>query len=53
VAGHPTAHRAQSRRRRWQTARLDYLFDSGTPSVGIGDGGNEIGMGNLAEIIPT
>ncbi len=27
------------------TARLDYLFDSDIPSVGIGDGGNEIGMG--------
>ncbi|PKB70692.1 MAG: hypothetical protein BZY87_09195 [SAR202 cluster bacterium Io17-Chloro-G6] len=35
-----------------QTARLDYLFDSDIPSVGIGDGGNEIGMGNLAEVIP-
>ncbi len=35
------------------TARLDYLFDSEVPSVGIGDGGNEIGMGNLAEVIPT
>jgi hypothetical protein len=35
------------------TARLDYLFDSDIPSVGIGDGGNEIGMGNLAEVIPT
>lgn len=34
------------------TARLDYFFESGIPSVGIGDGGNEIGMGNLAEIIP-
>ena len=34
------------------TARLDYLFDSEIPSVGIGDGGNEIGMGNLAEVIP-
>ena len=31
-----------------QTARLDYLFESDIPSVGIGDGGNEIGMGNLA-----
>ena len=30
-------------------ARIDYLFDSGVPTVGIGDGGNEIGMGNLAE----
>ena len=36
-----------------QTARLDYLFESNIPSVGIGDGGNEIGMGNLAQIIPT
>ncbi|MDA0733008.1 MAG: hypothetical protein BZY73_06570 [SAR202 cluster bacterium Casp-Chloro-G3] len=35
------------------TARLDYLFESGIPSLGIGDGGNEIGMGNLAAIIPT
>ncbi len=34
------------------TARLDYLFEAGIPSVGIGDGGNEIGMGNLAEFIP-
>ncbi len=34
------------------TARLDYLFEHGIPSVGIGDGGNEIGMGNLAEVIP-
>ncbi len=34
------------------TARLDYLFERGIPSVGIGDGGNEIGMGNLAEVIP-
>ena len=35
------------------TARMDYLFEAGVPSVGIGDGGNEIGMGNLAEVIPT
>ena len=34
------------------TARLDYLFELGVPSVAIGDGGNEIGMGNLAEHIP-
>ncbi len=34
------------------TARLDYLFEHGLPSVGIGDGGNEIGMGNVAEHIP-
>ena len=36
-----------------QTARVDYLFDSGIPSVGIGDGGNEIGMGNLIDVIPS
>lgn len=30
-----------------QTARIDRLFDGGVPSVGIGDGGNEIGMGLL------
>ncbi len=30
-------------------ARVDHLFHSDTPSVGIGDGGNEIGMGNLAD----
>ena len=35
------------------TARLDFLFEMGIPSVGIGDGGNEIGMGNLAEQIPA
>ena len=35
------------------TARVDYLFEAGIPSVAIGDGGNEIGMGNLAEVIPT
>jgi hypothetical protein len=34
-----------------QTARIDFLFDHGIPSVGIGDGGNEIGMGNLAEAV--
>ena len=34
------------------TARLDYLFEAGIPSVGIGAGGNEIGMGTLVEFIP-
>ena len=34
-----------------QTARVDRLFRLGLPSVGIGDGGNEIGMGNLAEVV--
>ena len=36
-----------------QTARVDYLFDGNVPSVGIGDGGNEIGMGNLIDVIPA
>jgi hypothetical protein len=34
-----------------QTARIDRLFELGIPSIGIGDGGNEIGMGNLAEVV--
>ena len=34
------------------TAKIDCLFDYGFPSIGIGDGGNEIGMGNLIEYIP-
>ena len=33
-------------------ARIDYLFADHPASVGIGDGGNEIGMGNLAAEIP-
>jgi hypothetical protein len=32
-------------------AKIDHLFDQHPYSLGIGDGGNEIGMGNLAEII--
>ena len=36
-----------------QTARTDHLFLQHSRTVGIGDGGNEIGMGNLAEFIPT
>ena len=35
------------------TARLDTLFHNDLPSIGIGDGGNEIGMGNLAAVIPN
>jgi hypothetical protein len=35
------------------TAKLDHLFTGHPASVGIGDGGNEIGMGNLLEYIPT
>ena len=34
-----------------QTARIDGLFGRGLPSIGIGDGGNEIGMGNLAAAV--
>ena len=34
-----------------QTARADRLFGLGLPSIGIGDGGNEIGMGNLADVV--
>ncbi|CAI8024583.1 D-glutamate cyclase, mitochondrial [Geodia barretti] len=34
-----------------QTARVDRLFGLGLPSIGIGDGGNEIGMGNLADVV--
>jgi hypothetical protein len=33
-------------------AKIDYLFRNHEASVGIGDGGNEIGMGNLAAAIP-
>ena len=33
-------------------ARLDHLFNLHTKTIGIGDGGNEIGMGNLANFIP-
>jgi len=33
-------------------AKLDYLFTQHGCSIGIGDGGNEIGMGNLAPVIP-
>jgi hypothetical protein len=30
------------------TAKVDYIFSGRCDSLGIGDGGNEIGMGNLA-----
>ncbi len=33
-------------------AKVDHLFDQHPHSVGIGDGGNEIGMGNLQKVIP-
>ena len=35
-----------------QTARMDHLFLQHSRTVGIGDGGNEIGMGNVAEFVP-
>jgi hypothetical protein len=35
------------------TAKIDYLFDGQENTLGIGDGGNEIGMGNLAQYIPA
>ncbi len=35
-----------------QTARVDHLFLQHPRTIGIGDGGNEIGMGNLATYIP-
>jgi hypothetical protein len=34
-------------------AKTDYLFTGHPASVGIGDGGNEVGMGNLASVIPS
>lgn len=34
------------------TARTDHLFTNHSASIGIGDGGNEIGMGNLKSVIP-
>jgi hypothetical protein len=34
-----------------ETAQVDFLFDGEIPSIGIGDGGNEIGMGNVAEAV--
>ncbi len=33
------------------TPGIDYFFMIDLPSVAVGDGGNEIGMGNLAEVI--
>ena len=34
-----------------KTSRVEYLFAKGIPSVGIGDGGNELCMGNFADSI--
>ena len=36
-----------------QTAKVDRLFPGHPNTVGIGDGGNEIGMGNLASEVPA
>ncbi len=36
-----------------KTARIDRLFELGIPSIGIGDGGNEIGMGNLQSVVQS
>lgn len=33
------------------TAKVDYLFRQHPNSIGIGDGGNEIGMGNISEVV--
>jgi hypothetical protein len=33
-------------------AKIDHMFDEHPYSVGIGDGGNEIGMGNMRHVIP-
>jgi hypothetical protein len=33
------------------TAQVDFLFDGSVPSVGVGDGGNEIGMGGVAAAV--
>lgn len=35
------------------TAKTDYLFMQHQNTIGIGDGGNEIGMGNLHDVITT
>ena len=34
-------------------AKTDYLFTDHPHTVGVGDGGNEIGLGNLAQFVPT
>ena len=35
------------------TARIDYLFRHHGNTIGIGDGGNEIGLGNVAKEVTT
>jgi hypothetical protein len=34
-------------------AKIDHMFEEHPYSVGIGDGGNEIGMGNMRHVIPS
>src|SRR5438105_8418171 len=34
-----------------ETAQIDFLFDGTVPSVGVGGGGNEIGLGNVAAAV--
>jgi hypothetical protein len=34
-------------------SKADHLLNHNIPSIGIGDGGNEIGMGNLTHIIKS
>jgi hypothetical protein len=34
-------------------AKIDHMFNEHPYSVGIGDGGNEIGMGNMRKVIPS
>ena len=34
-------------------AKIDHMFNEHPYSVGIGEGGNEIGMGNMREVIPS
>ena len=34
-------------------AKIDHMFEQHPYSVGIGDGGNEIGMGNMRHVIPS
>lgn len=34
-------------------AKTDHLFEQHPHTIGIGDGGNEIGMGNLKDVIPN
>ena len=48
--GRPLSQHARARRLRGDRADR-FLFEGEIPSVGIGDGGNEIGMGNVAAAV--